>query len=205
MVRTRQSARLEAARQAKIVQSQEKVVQEEHVSSDEEEGGSSSDEDSGGEMADSVSLSSTEGLLDKKIMDPGEGQTQKIVNRSDSDCLPDVLSLESCEEPVRAATISIRPRELKAKDGCEVSSSLDPGPDMMGQLYLNFDLERVVEERGKRRLQPLGPGGRGPLHELMKKSVITTDFEKREAAPPITQSRYTAQKTKKVRAGVGDY
>lgn len=202
MVRTRLSARLEAARQAKVVQSQEKVVLQEHVSSDEEEGGSSSDEDSGGEMANLVSLSPARELVGKKMIDPGEGQTQKIVDRSDDEheCLPDVLSLKSCEGPMRAATISARPREWRGKDRCEVSSSLDPGPDVMGQLYLKFDLESVVEKHGKRHPQPLGQGGRDPLHELMKKSVITADFEKREAAPPISQSRYAAQKMKKVRA-----
>lgn len=170
MVRTRRSARLEAARQAEVVHSQEKAVQEEHVSSDEEEGGSSSDEDSKGEMADSVSLSPAGELVHRKTIDTKEGQTERKVERSDDEreCLPDVLSLGSCEDPVRTTTISARPGERKAKVMCEVSSSLDPGPDMMGRLYLNFDLESVVEDRGQRR-QPLGPGGHDPLHELNEK------------------------------------
>ena len=185
MVRTRQSARLEAARQAKITPSQDKVVEEDHVSSHEQERESSSGV-AEGELADSEEVDK---IHEEIRLQPSDDEERER--------LPEVLTLESCEATTRASAISSRSREKAAMDkSSEVTSRLDPGADMMGQLYLNYDLESVLGGRGK--AWPLDSRGRDPHHELMKKSVITPDFEKREAAPPISQPRYVTQKTKKV-------
>ena len=179
MVKTRQCTKLQAAGEAEISKAQSKSVEEELSSEDE-----------------SSSEVSEEEMSEKDVSD-GEGSTQGGGEEEDGElvCLPDILSLESRSEETKTVDISTK---KKWAETSELSSHLDPGTEMNGQLYFSFDVESVVSGRGKGN-PPLDQGGRDPHHELMKKSVITADFEKRESAPPISRSRYAIEKMKKVR------
>ena len=180
MVRTRQRARLEAAQEAKATQySQEKVVEEDVQPTDD----------------DKVTESSSEDSSEEELPDE-ESPVRLEQSDNEPERLPDVLALESSDDTTRVIPIAHR-EKVQVNIG-ELSSSLDPGPEMKGELYFSFDVESVTDRQGKVKLSQ-DQGGRDPHHKLMKKSVITPDFEKRESAPPITQSRYAIQRMKKVR------
>ena len=70
--------------------------------------------------------------------------------------------------------------------------------------YFSFDVESVTDRLVKVNLS-LDQGGCDPHHKLMKKSVITPDFAKRDSAPPIIQSSYAIQRMKKVRYHADGY
>ena len=176
--KTRQRARLEASLEAKPPSPQDKLL------SLTDEASESSSDVSGEEF------SSKEREVSDREEESGDVEQ--------SDRIPDIMTLGDCDEPVVAVPVSTEKSSMAVSESC--SSQLDPGPDMTDQLYFSFDLEGVVGRRGHRGLSlSVGGGKSDPHSELMKKSVITADFEKREYAPAISQSRYTAQKMKKVR------
>lgn len=91
---------------------------------------------------------------------------------------------------------------VQQEDKVSLASSLDPGPKR--DLYFTCDPEKMVE----RLLAPQGKGassGVGRIggsamstEEVMRSSVITPDFEQKESAPPISQSKHTRKKLVKV-------
>lgn len=181
MMRTRQRARLEAAQEAeKSAQEQVKDVTKEPPASDDKSSEPSSDDSEG---------------------DVSESEQVQLAKQSDSggvECLPDILTLDDSDEVlIRGAPLPSL-RDKKVVDLNKPASSLDPGQDMKGQLYFSFDVESLVGGCGKGRSLVEQRGGHDPHYELMKKSVITPDFEKKESAPPINRSRYAIQKMKKV-------
>lgn len=190
MVKTRQRARLEAAQQAQSAQEQDKGVKEQPDNDDELSEPSS--DDSGGEISDSEQTQSGE-----QAPSPSE---QKQSDSGGVACLPNILTLDNSDEVLITGVPLPSLREKKHVDLSRPSSKLDPGQDMNGELYFSFDVENLVGGCGKGRslVEQRSRGERDPHHELMKKSVITPDFEKRESAPPINHSRYAIQKMKKV-------
>lgn len=188
MVKTRQRARLEAEQQARSTQEQDKDVKEQ--SDNDDESSEPSSDDSGGEISDSEQVQSGE-----QAPSPSE---QKQPDSGGVECLPDILTLDNSDEVLIRGVPLPSLREKKIIDLSKPSSKLDPGQDMNGELYFSFDVESLVGGCGKGRSLVEQRGGRDPHHELMKKSVITPDFEKRESAPPINHSRYAIQKMKKV-------
>lgn len=91
----------------------------------------------------------------------------------------------------------------------QLSSSLDPG---LEEEELYFDLSAI--SGGNEKVQVTKPAA-DPLKEvtqrvysisdlsllfpqLMKKSVLTSDFEKKDSAPPLKQPYYKLQKLRKV-------
>ena len=187
MVKTRQRARLEAAQQEKLAKEQEKDAKEQPIN-DDKSSEPSSDHESEGEMSDSEH---------KQLADDTSEQKQSDNGRVE--CLPDILTLDNSDEVlIRGAPPLPLLREKKVVDLSKPCSSLDPGQDLMGELYFSFDVESLVGGCGKGRSLLEQRGGHDPHHKLMKKSIITPDFEKRESAPPISHSRYAIQKMKKV-------
>jgi len=71
-----------------------------------------------------------------------------------------------------------------------LASSLQPA--ITEDLYFSFDQEEILRSSNK------GIFVEDVDKELMKRSVITPDFERKERAPAMSQSRYTLQKTRKV-------
>ena len=188
MVRTRQRARLEAVQQAKSTQPQEQGIEEQP--SDNDKSSEPSSDDSGGEVSDDEHAHSGEQV-----------QSSSRQEQSDSEgieYLPDVLTLDNSDDMlVRGAPVPSLP-ERKRVDMSKPSSSLDPGQEMKEDLYFSFDVESLVVDGCGKGRSLVEHGRRDPHRELMKKSVITPDFEKRESAPPINHSRYAIQKMKKV-------
>ena len=186
MVKTRQRTRLEAAEREKAAQEQEKNVEEQPANDGDKLSGPSSD-DSEGEVSEGENVQLAESTSEQKQSDNGGVE-----------CLPDILALDNSDEVLIKGAPLPSLRERKLVDASKPSSSLDPGQDLMGELYFSFDVESLVGGCGKGRGLVDQGGGRDPHHELMKKSVITPDFEKRESAPPINNSHYAIQKMKKV-------
>ena len=64
---------------------------------------------------------------------------------------------------------------------------------MTKELYFSYSKEAILKSpRGGSRVIGDDDG------ELMKKSIITADFEKKELVPPASLSRYALQKQRKV-------
>lgn len=188
MVRTRQRARLEAAQLAKSTQSEEKDVEEEPAFN-----GEPSSDNSGGEDSGSENVQPGE-----QAQSPSHASGRKQLDSAEMEYLPDILTLDNSDEVITTGAPLPSLRERKVVDVSKPLSKLDPGQEMKGELYFSFDVESLMGGRGKGRSLLEQKGGHDPYHELMKKSVITPDFEKRESAPPISKSRYAIQKTKKV-------
>ncbi|XP_011402671.2 PREDICTED: deoxynucleotidyltransferase terminal-interacting protein 2-like [Amphimedon queenslandica] len=77
------------------------------------------------------------------------------------------------------------------KRGLDLASRIDPGIDIGGERERGekdrvLKKDKVSLEMTKRQ------------EEIMKKSVITSDFEKKESAPPVLVSRYKLKKMRKV-------
>ena len=86
-----------------------------------------------------------------------------------------------------------------------LASELEVGP--LPGLYFSCDTDEMVDRlmapRTKGRTQVVtGRGCRGESgssqETIMKKSVVTSDFERKDCAPPISQSRYAIKKLKRV-------
>ncbi|XP_015268828.1 PREDICTED: deoxynucleotidyltransferase terminal-interacting protein 2 [Gekko japonicus] len=75
-----------------------------------------------------------------------------------------------------------------------LSSSIDPGLNLkdLGGLYINFDAGK--QQPGSRGIVPLKEKKKD---ELLQKSTITPDFEKRECVPPLTESVYQLKKQRR--------
>lgn len=182
--RTRQRTKLAATREKELSPSQVKASEDN--ASDKDLAKESSSEESEGEV------------VEKEQSDEDEPiQWKQQQSDCELDALPDILNLESCDELIRADTMSSQQKRLSTEVG-ELCCSLDHRTNVARQLYFSFDVESVVRGHSS-RAQPLCQGGHDPHHKLMKKSIITPDFEKRDSVPPISQSRYTMEKTKKVR------
>ncbi len=109
-----------------------------------------------------------------------EAEEGEVLNGSG---LPDVIELQSTttttSEPGRVITLA---------------SALDPGPGP--ELYFSCDTDTMIDAL----MVPRGGSGHlsGGDGGIMKRSVLTSDFEKKESVPPSYQSRYTKKKENKV-------
>ncbi|XP_069836417.1 deoxynucleotidyltransferase terminal-interacting protein 2-like [Dendropsophus ebraccatus] len=85
----------------------------------------------------------------------------------------------------------------RPKKGLELSTSIDTGINLkkMGGLYISFDAEKP--KPGPSLLSKMKKGIK-KQDELLRKSVITPDFEKKESVPPIKESRYKLKKLRKM-------
>ena len=72
----------------------------------------------------------------------------------------------------------------------DLASSLQPG--ITEELYFSFDQEEILRSSHR------GNFLEDVDEEVMKRSVITPDFERKERVPAVNQSRYTLQKMRKV-------
>ena len=70
-----------------------------------------------------------------------------------------------------------------------LASSLQPG--ITEELYFSFDQEEILRSSHRGTFLE-------DVDEVMKRSIITPDFERKERVPAISQSRYTLQKIRKV-------
>ena len=85
-----------------------------------------------------------------------------------------------------------------------LSSSLLAGPEP--ELYFSCDSDKLVQGLLLPHVAMQQVGGSGQVHkatgndheEVMKDCVLTTDFERKECAPPITISKYVRKKLAKV-------
>ncbi|XP_024134579.1 deoxynucleotidyltransferase terminal-interacting protein 2 isoform X2 [Oryzias melastigma] len=88
------------------------------------------------------------------------------------------------EEEDEDAEILLSSRNSHLK---ELSSRIDPGISVkkLGGLYISFDgsKSKGVSTSGQK------PNGKTTLDEVMKKSVIGPDFEKKDAVPPYKESK----------------
>ncbi|XP_020644314.3 deoxynucleotidyltransferase terminal-interacting protein 2 isoform X1 [Pogona vitticeps] len=75
-----------------------------------------------------------------------------------------------------------------------LSSSIDPGLNMkkLGGLYISFDAERQ-----KSRSHGVVPLKEKKKDELLQKSIITPDFEKKECIPPLRESVHQLKKQRR--------
>ncbi|XP_032073978.1 deoxynucleotidyltransferase terminal-interacting protein 2 isoform X2 [Thamnophis elegans] len=86
--------------------------------------------------------------------------------------------------------------EVKANRGLvSFSSSIDPGLNIkqFGGLYINFGLGK--QKPGSHDVPPLKEK---KTDELLQKSIITPDFEKKESVPPLRESVHQLKKQRKI-------
>ncbi|XP_015680412.1 deoxynucleotidyltransferase terminal-interacting protein 2 isoform X3 [Protobothrops mucrosquamatus] len=86
--------------------------------------------------------------------------------------------------------------ELNANSGLvSFSSSIDPGLNIkqFGGLYINFDSGK--QKSGSHEVAPLKEKKRD---ELLQKSIITPDFEKKECVPPLRESIHQLKKQRRI-------
>ncbi|KAM3841540.1 deoxynucleotidyltransferase terminal-interacting protein 2 isoform 2-T2 [Vipera latastei] len=86
--------------------------------------------------------------------------------------------------------------ELNTNSGLvSFSSSIDPGLNIkqFGGLYINFDSGK--QKSGSHEVAPLKEKKRD---ELLQKSIITPDFEKKECVPPLRQSVHQLKKQRRI-------
>ncbi|XP_063154368.1 deoxynucleotidyltransferase terminal-interacting protein 2 isoform X2 [Candoia aspera] len=85
--------------------------------------------------------------------------------------------------------------ELNANSGLiSFSSSIDPGLNIkqFGGLYINFDSGK--QNPGSHEVLPLKEK---KTDELLQKSIITPDFEKKECVPPLRESAHQLKKQRR--------
>ncbi|XP_026527614.1 deoxynucleotidyltransferase terminal-interacting protein 2 isoform X1 [Notechis scutatus] len=85
--------------------------------------------------------------------------------------------------------------ELNANTGLvSFSSSIDPGLNIkqFGGLYINFDSGK--QKPGSHNIPPLKEK---KTDELLQKSIITPDFEKKECVPPLRESIHQLKKQRR--------
>ncbi|XP_072281281.1 deoxynucleotidyltransferase terminal-interacting protein 2 [Pyxicephalus adspersus] len=85
----------------------------------------------------------------------------------------------------------------KPKRSLELSTSIDTGLNIkkLGGLYISFDAEK--SKPGSSLLNKMKKESK-QKDELLKKSVITPDFEKKESAPPYRESLKQLKKKRKM-------
>ncbi|KAL9989551.1 hypothetical protein ACROYT_G004113 [Oculina patagonica] len=103
-------------------------------------------------------------------------------------------SQEEEEEPGKAEEFITLPTEFKRKlkEPSQLSSELQVGMNTE-DLYLKFDKTSFKPAITSRNFDDVA----GNNKELMKRSVITSDFEKRHSVPPMHVSQYANRKQKK--------
>lgn len=139
---------------------------------------------------------------------------------SETDCEPTIEQLALRALQVMKARLGVEPSDASDEHGVESGNSPEqdvmmletkqqeePQPKRSG--LFSTSLQPCMKERPyfstttKRALKsssssrPALPWGESEK-ELMKKSVITSDFEKREVAPPMYVSKYAKAKARKV-------
>ncbi|XP_077114983.1 deoxynucleotidyltransferase terminal-interacting protein 2 [Ranitomeya variabilis] len=108
----------------------------------------------------------------------------------DDDDDEDFIDKEEEDDEDEEQTLLNRP-----KSGFVLSTSIDPGINIkeMGGLYINFDAEKP--NPGPSLLSKMKKGHK--TDELLQKSVITPDFEKKECVLPYKESRFKLKKMRK--------
>ncbi|XP_067394542.1 deoxynucleotidyltransferase terminal-interacting protein 2 [Emydura macquarii macquarii] len=81
----------------------------------------------------------------------------------------------------------------KKSDILHLSSSIDPGLNIkrLGGLYISFDAGK--QKAGSSTIKQL----KEEKKELLRKSIITPDFEKKECVPPLSESVHQIKKRRK--------
>lgn len=104
------------------------------------------------------------------------------------------MSSQEEDEPGRAEEFLSLPTEFKTKlkDPSVLSSELQVDIDT-DDLYLKFDKTSFKPVTTSRSFDDVVCNNK----ELMKRSVITSDFEKRHSVPPVHVSKFTHKKQKK--------
>ncbi|CAJ0952286.1 unnamed protein product [Ranitomeya imitator] len=113
---------------------------------------------------------------DKEEDEQGQVPGSEEEEEEEDDDDDDFIDKEEEEDEDEEQTLLNRP-----KSGFVLSTSIDPGINIkeMGGLYINFDAEKPI------------PG------QLLQKSVITPDFEKKECVLPYKESRFKLKKMRK--------
>lgn len=116
----------------------------------------------------------------------GSEEESSFSDKKEDTFLPDILTLDKQSTSAK----------LEDDVAVDLASSLDPGP--LPQLYFSCDPEQLESRllgghstRSRSRLETVE-------EEVMKKSVLSADFEQLECAPAMTQSRYAISKMRKV-------
>ncbi|XP_075697300.1 deoxynucleotidyltransferase terminal-interacting protein 2 [Rhinoderma darwinii] len=125
---------------------------------------------------------------DGKEAENEAGKRGKMYRTDDDD---DEDFIDKDEDVDEEETLLNRP-----KRGFALSTSIDTGINLkqMGGLYINFDAEKP--NPGPSLLSKMKKGNK-KKDELLRKSIITPDFEKKESVPPYTESQYKLKKLRK--------
>ena len=110
---------------------------------------------------------------------------------------PEYLKLDASEGTANEDKKRTKPRPAtEAESAISLSSSLNAGPQP--ELYFSCDPDQMLHSLFTSHTRGIVGGGRGEEEEVMRKCVITADFEKKERVPPITTSKYARKKLTKV-------
>ncbi|KAM3912853.1 deoxynucleotidyltransferase terminal-interacting protein 2 [Leptodactylus fuscus] len=135
--------------------------------------------------------------LDDHVSDKEEEATDKgEINEQEEEAEDDVEEeeedfIDKSEDEDEEETLLKRPRT-----GFSLSTSIDTGISLkkMGGLYINFDAEKI--NPGPSLIDKMKKGNK-KKDELLKKSVITPDFEKKESVPPYRESYHKLKRLRK--------
>ena len=133
--------------------------------------------------------------------------SSSVETKGDGSAIGDFISLEKKDENVMDLdTEKVEPPSSppdisfetnKPNHIVKLASELDPGPQP--QLYFTSDPDKMVTAlMGSSRCEKRVCSQKQAPKDLLKKSIITSDFERKECAPPISQSRYAVKRMKKV-------
>ncbi|KAM9378898.1 deoxynucleotidyltransferase terminal-interacting protein 2 [Phaethornis superciliosus] len=138
--------------------------------------------------------------------EPGMSSSQKYyLDQVDQDC--DAESKHEGSEKVGSSDLEDAEEELVDEDGKDgdddflknkrdilhLSSSIDPGLNIkkLGGLYISFDTKK---KKQKPRSSVMKKLKNKKEDQLLQKSIITPDFEKKECVPPFRQSLHQLKK-----------
>ncbi|XP_044152780.1 deoxynucleotidyltransferase terminal-interacting protein 2 [Bufo gargarizans] len=124
---------------------------------------------------------------DKEVGEKGEMSSPE----DDEDDDDDDDFIDKDEDEDEEETLLNRP-----KSGLTLSTSIDTGISLkeMGGLYINFDAEKP--NPGPSLLNKMKKESK-KKDELLQKSVITPDYEKKESVPPYMESQRKLKKSRK--------
>nr|XP_055023589.1 deoxynucleotidyltransferase terminal-interacting protein 2 [Misgurnus anguillicaudatus] len=179
-------------------------------SSEDEEG---SDEGLSADEEEGFSQEAVDGICEEEMMSPDEGQSS--VNHSnglfvidtrpglqpdekyyvDAKQIEDVDEEEFVDEEEDDDDEDSEALFTPRRSLTQFSSTIDPGLKIkeLGGLYITFD-----GSKSKHLSSGLKTQDKNKVDELLKKSVIDADFEKKDAAPPYKESKNAAKLKRKM-------
>ena len=139
----------------------------------------------------------------KKRTNPGiESDTEQLVEeiflkmKGSSGYSPNAQSSSDgtiCKEQSDVLQLDSPSHQSPSTCPTELASSLQPHLDE--SIYFSYDPVKAKDTDASKQKRTLC---HNEVDSLLKKSVITSDFEKKECAPPINRSRYSLEKSRKV-------